>query len=140
MVTITRVSGMRLRVETPSGVFFIDRGDDGSEELRPTDLFLGSLGGCMLGTLLTLASMKGTEVGPLGIDLEPVIAHRPERIESISVTLHVSPDLGDQAAGELFRAAKHCKIHNTINRTPAISVSLAHDAAASEPALSDTGK
>lgn len=136
MIRVSRVSGMRLQVQTPSGTFYIDRTDDGVEELRPTDLLMGSLGGCMAGTLLTLAKLQNWEVGPVNVELEPVIAHRPERVESVAIKVRFSADLDQATADHLMRAAKHCKIHNTLKSVPQIEVDVAFDA---EPGL-DTGQ
>jgi len=129
VVRVRSLQGMRLHVETPTGNLFIDRRDDGTEELRPVDLLVASLGGCMLGTMLEVAKARGIDPGAVSIDLEPKLASRPLRVESIDISLCIPPDVDEKTADELLRIAKHCKIHNTLQRPPSTEVTLRRIAA-----------
>lgn len=99
----------------------------GRGEGRPTsvELLLASLGSCMLGTMLAFARNSGIPVEGVRLELEPVIAPLPERVERIAMTMTIDGPVSERQLASLRRVAEHCKVHNTLERTPELELSIA---------------
>jgi putative redox protein len=94
--------------------------------LRSVELLLAALGSCTLGTMLAFAENAGVDLAGVRLELEPVIAERPERIGEIRMTIHVGGDVDERRLASLRRVAEHCKIHQTLEHGPALALELHH--------------
>lgn len=94
---------------------------------RPSELLLGALGTCMIGTMLTFARNQGIEVRDVSMHLEDEAAEHPERIGSISIRMSLGADATDRQKRSLERVAAACKIHNTLERPPGIEFDVAFE-------------
>lgn len=128
---------MRVRVEhVHDGRFAVSGEDAGTvvdrlardggpgDGMRPVELLLGSLGACMLGTMLTFARNQQVPVEDVAVELTPTIAEHPERIERIDVAMQLTGDLTDRQMRSLERVAARCKIHNTLHAGVDTSLSI----------------
>lgn len=126
-VQIRQIDGGRLSVKAEGMEIIIDKDHPtlGKQGFRPVELFLGALGGCMAGTLISFAENQGHLVKGIEVELTAGLATKPERIESIDILLSFPPNLDQTAIDQLTRVAQHCKIHNTLHQEPNISVAVA---------------
>lgn len=124
-VRVTQVAGQRFEVRAGDASFTVDLpveqgGRPGS--FRSGELLLGALGACMLGTLVEAAAFRGTTVDGVSATLVAETAARPQRISSIDVQLVLPDGLVEQERDRLVRSASRCKIHNTLQEAPAITL------------------
>jgi uncharacterized OsmC-like protein len=101
--------------------------DVGRGEGRPTsvELLLAGLGSCMLGTMLAFAHNSGIPVEGVRLELEPVIAPLPERVARIAMRMTIEGPVTERQLASLRRVAEHCKVHNTLERSPELELSIA---------------
>lgn len=125
-VSVNQVSGGRIRIEAEGFEVLVDRDSpDGTKQgFRPVELFLGALGACTAGTLISFAENQGLDLSGVQVELESQAATRPERVSAIEMKLTIPGDLDAATRDRLFRVAKHCKIHNTLHNEPQITVQL----------------
>ncbi|MBI4195770.1 MAG: OsmC family protein [Betaproteobacteria bacterium] len=91
---------------------------------RPTELLLGALGACTMGTVLTFCKNMNIPVESFVIDVEGKRETSPERISEIQVSLRLAGDIPEQRLETLKRVAKGCRIHHTITQSPPIGIEL----------------
>lgn len=118
-VHVDRVRGARFEVRARDVSVVVDRLEEQGgpgDGFRPVELFLGALGACMLGTMLTFAENQQIPVGDVSLVLKPVIEEHPERIASVEMTMRVDGDMSERQLQSLQRVAQACKIHNTLHR------------------------
>ena len=94
--------------------------------LRSVELLLAALGSCTLGTMLAFAENAGVDLAGVRLELEPVIAERPERVGEIRMTMHIEGDVDARRLASLRRVAEHCKVHQTLAHGPALALELRH--------------
>lgn len=130
-VEVERIRDRRLEVRARGMTIAIDRmpheGED-PEGFRPTELLLGALGACMVGTMLAFADNEGIDVQGVTVELEDTETTAPRRIESIDVTMRVRADVPERRAATLERVASRCKIHTTLASTPEVRLSFETEA------------
>lgn len=117
---VARVEGFRFSARARQASLIVDRlpAEGGSEEgFRPVELLLASLGTCMLGTMLTFANRQEISVRGVRLDLRPVIAKSPERLERVEMLMELEGTFSDRDLDSLKRVAERCKIHNTLHST-----------------------
>ncbi len=88
---------------------------------RPSELLLGGLGACMIGTMLTFAKNQGIEVTDVSMHLEDTPLEHPERIGTIDIRMELGTDATEKQRKTLERVAGRCKIHNTLERPPTVN-------------------
>lgn len=123
VVTITRVEGFRLNVTGAEAALLADvpRGDGGSgDAFGSVELLLAALGTCMTGTMLGFAKNEAIPVGEVSVRLQAVLADNPGRVERIEVTMTIPGAVTSRQLASLHRVAERCKIHTTLDRSPAI--------------------
>lgn len=124
-VEIERIRDARLEVTARGLSLTVDRLEkDGGpgDGFRATELFLGSLGVCIIGTMLTFAENQGIAIDSVSMTLEDEVARHPERIGKIHMTLEVHGEFDDRQAETMRRIARRCKIHNTLHDTPEVEL------------------
>jgi putative redox protein len=122
-VQIEQLEGRRMAVRARGNELIVDdtieAGGPG-DGFRPTELLLGALGACMIGTMVTFARNQGIEVSDVTIAAEDEALAHPDRIGSIKVVMNLATDADDRRTKTLERVAGACKIHNTLGTTPSI--------------------
>jgi putative redox protein len=93
---------------------------------RPSELLLGALGSCMMGTLITFARNTGIELEDLVMTLEDETAEHPERITGITMRMSLATDADDRRIRTLERVAAACKIHRTLTHRPELELEFDH--------------
>jgi len=96
-----------------------------SEGFRATELLLGGLGACMVGTALEFARRQGLDITGISLALEERTAAHPTRVGEIAVTMTVDGDVSERDLERLGRVAARCKIHNTLRATSEPIINLA---------------
>lgn len=79
--------------------------------LRSVELLLAALGSCTLGTMLAFAENAGVDLAGVRLELEPVIAERPERVAEIRMTMHIEGDVDERRLASLRRVAEIGRAH-----------------------------
>lgn len=95
-----------------------------SNGFRATELVLGGLGACMLGTALGFARNQEMPLEDLQVSLAADSARHPERFNAIRVTMTVTGPLNDRQLASLARVAARCKVHNTLADPPPVDLEI----------------
>jgi uncharacterized OsmC-like protein len=126
-VEITRKDDNHLVVDTRGKTLQVHRGvsaDEATDGFMASELVLGGLGACMLGTALTFARNTDMPLGDLRVVMDADSAPNPERLQTIRVTMIATGELTDRHLASLSRVAARCKIHNTFADPPTIELDL----------------
>ena len=126
-VNVRRIDGKRLEVSARGNRVIVDQiYADGREDLgfRPTELLLGALGACTMGTVLTFCDNMKIPVDAFTIDVEGKRETAPERISEIQVSICLEGDIPTERLDTLKRVANGCRIHYAITHPPKIELDL----------------
>ena len=126
-VEITRTDDNHLVVDARGHTLSVHRGvqpDDATDGVTASELVLGGLGACMLGTALTFARNTDMDLDDIVVTMDADSARHPERMETIRVTMAVTGRLTEKQLASLSRVAARCKIHNTFENPPTIELEL----------------
>lgn len=122
-VRVEQIEGRRLVIEARGNRVIVDdtleAGGPG-DGFRPTELLMGALGACMIGTMISFARGQEIAVGDVTVELEDQAADKPTRIDRIQATMSLRTDADDRRQGTLQRVAGGCRIHNTLEASPTI--------------------
>ncbi|MFP3914837.1 MAG: OsmC family protein [Actinomycetota bacterium] len=123
-VEVKQIEGRRLAIRARGNEVIVDdtreAGGPG-DGFRPTELLLGALGACMIGTMINFARGQGITVDDIAMELEDEAAEKPSRVERIRATMELRTDADKRRRASLERVAGACKIHNTLEGSPSIS-------------------
>jgi uncharacterized OsmC-like protein len=125
-VEVTREDDNHLVVETRGQTLPVHRGmtaDEATDGFMASELLLGGLGACMLGTALTFARNTDMPLVDLRVVTDADSAANPERLQTMTAT----GLLTDRHLASLSRVAARCKIHNTLADPPTVELSLILD-------------
>jgi len=117
-VTVTRIAGRRLEVRTGDAVAIIDRpvAEGGAGDgFRSTDLLLGALGSCTIGTMLGFAEAEGIPVEGARAELTAITSMATDTVTRAKLTLHLDGDLSEADLERLTAAAASCKVHRSLH-------------------------
>jgi putative redox protein len=92
--------------------------------INASELFLFSLGSCMTFNLLEYATRNQMKIHEIRVELSDEVQSSPNRISRVKAQVHISGEVNDDELLRLLRAAKGCKIHNTLKAVPEIEVSM----------------
>lgn len=126
-VQVEQIDGRRMAVRARGNEVIVDDTEEAGgpgDGFRPTELLLGALGTCMIGTLIDFARGQEISVDEIVMDLEDEAAERPARVDRIRATLTLSTDADERRRATLRRVASACKIHNTLGGSPAVEFDL----------------
>lgn len=126
-VEITRKDDNHLVVDTRGQTLSLHRGvpsDEATDGFMASELVLGGLGACMLGTALTFARNTDIPLDDLRVIMDADSAPNPERLQTIRVTMTATGQLTERHLASLSRVAARCKIHNTFADPPNIELSV----------------
>jgi uncharacterized OsmC-like protein len=126
-VEISRKDDNHLVVETRGQIVSVHRGvsaDEATDGFMASELVLGGLGACMLGTALTFARNTDMPLDDLRVVMDAESAPNPERLQTIRVTMTATGQLTERHLASLSRVAARCKIHNTLADPPNIELSV----------------
>jgi uncharacterized OsmC-like protein len=124
-VEISQIDGRRMAIRARGNQLVVDdtveAGGPG-DGWRPTELLMGALGSCMVGTMINFARNQGISVADVMVSCEDEALEHPERIGTIRVSMAVRTDADERRTKTLEWVAGACKIHNTLESQPAIVV------------------
>lgn len=126
-VKVRRIDGKRLEVSARGNRLIVDQiYADGREDLgfRPTELLLGALGACTMGTVLTFCDNMKIPVEAFTISVEGKRETAPERISEIQLSISIEGNIPAERLDTLKRVANGCRIHYTITHSPKIGIDL----------------
>jgi uncharacterized OsmC-like protein len=126
-VDITRTDDNHLIVNARGQTLAVHRGvqrDQATDGVTASELVLGGLGACMLGTALTFARNTDMDLDDIQVTVDADSVRHPERLETIRVTMTVTGRLTEKQLASLSRVAARCKIHNTFEDPPTIDLEL----------------
>jgi putative redox protein len=123
-VEVEQVAGRRIAIRARGVELIVDdtieAGGPG-DGFRPSELLMGALGACMIGTMITFARRQDISVSNISMTLEDETIGRPERIGAIRASMRLETDATERRRGSLERVAGACKIHNTLGHKPEIT-------------------
>lgn len=126
-VEVRWLDGKRIEVSARGNRLIVDQvyaDGRGGMGFRPTELLLGALGACTMGTVLTFCKNMNIPVETFVIDVEGKREASPERISEIKVSLRLGDDIPTPRLETLKRVARGCRIHHTIMQSPPIGLEL----------------
>lgn len=126
-VTVTRIDGFRLKVTGAEAELVVDlpsRQGGGGKAFASVELLLAALGTCMAGTMLGFAENQGVPVGDVSVSLRAVLAESPSRVERVEATMVIAGEVTQRQLASLRRVARRCKVHTTLERSPAVELVL----------------
>lgn len=126
-VNVKWLEGKRIEVSARGNRIIVDQVyADGKEDMgfRPTELLLGALGACTMGTVLTFCQNMKIPVESFTIGVEGKRETAPERISEIQVDLRIEGDIPEERLDTLKRVANGCRIHYTITHAPKVELKL----------------
>lgn len=122
-VEVEQVSGRRFVIRARGNQIVVDdtleAGGPG-DGFRPTELLLGALAACMMGTMVSFAAGQQISVEEVRMVLDCDTAERPDRISCIRASMNLRTDADPRRQETLRRVASACKIHNTLAAEPTI--------------------
>ncbi len=122
-VEIEQIDGRRMRIKARGNEIIVDdtieAGGPG-DGFRPSELLLGALGTCMIGTMITFARNQEITVSDISMTMEDEALGHPDRIGTIRIAMKLDTDAENRRVKTLERVAGACKIHNTLERSPEI--------------------
>lgn len=119
--------GKRIRVNARGNRIAVDQiYEDGREGMgfRPTELLLGALGACTMGTLLEFCKNMGIPLESFSIEVEGKREKSPERIGEVRLSLVLSGEVPEERVETLRRVAKGCRVHYTMTHPPRIELEM----------------
>ena len=123
-VDVVQVEGRRMAIRARGLELIVDdtleAGGPG-DGWRPSELLMGALGTCMIGTMINFATNQGISVSDITMEVEEETVEHPERLGKIRIAMHLDTDADDRRIRTLERVAGACKIHNTLERSPEIT-------------------
>jgi putative redox protein len=126
-VNVRWLEGKRIEVSARGNRIIVDEVyADGREEMgfRPTELLLGALAACTMGTVLTFCRNMKIPLESFAIGVEGKRETAPERISEIQVVLRLAGNIPEERLDTLKRVAKGCRIHYSITHPPKIEMEL----------------
>ncbi len=125
---ITFEGGKRLIAKRRGHVLLSDQPEkSGGEDtaLPPFDIFVASLGMCMLLTAQMFLERNGLPTEGLALDIEFEMDERHRQLEKVAGRLHVpNADLGERRDAVL-RAAVACPVHRSVREDIKVTLELA---------------
>ena len=122
-VDIEQIEGRRMAIRARGLELIVDdtveAGGPG-DGFRPSELLMGALGTCMIGTMITFARNQNITISNISMHVEDEALEHPERIGTIRLIMDLETDADDRRVKTLERVAGACKIHNTLERSPVI--------------------
>tara|TARA_B100000131_G_C18049399_1_gene585780 strand:+ start:228 stop:635 length:408 start_codon:yes stop_codon:yes gene_type:complete len=84
-------------------------------KFSPTDLFVSSLGSCMLTIMGITANSHGFSIDGSSIDIQKIMGTSPRRVKEINININIAGILSEKERAIVIRAAKHCPVSKSIH-------------------------
>ena len=110
---------------------------DGGEDTAPTptELFIASLASCVAFYARRYLARHNLPTEGLAVEATFEMGSRPARVAGIEVRLIVPEGVPAERLDALLAVASHCTVHNTVDSTPEVSITLADASAGTLPDL-----
>jgi putative redox protein len=113
------IRGHVVRVDQPVK----DRGEDTAP--TPTELFIASLASCVAFYARRYLARHDLPTEGLAVETTFEMGSRPARVAGIDLRLIVPEGVPAERLDALLAVASHCTVHNTLETTPEVSITLA---------------
>ena len=100
-----------------------DGGDDTAP--TPTELFIASLASCVAFYARRYLKRHDLPTGGLAVESTFEMGSRPARVAGIDLRLILPEGVPPERLDALLAVATHCTVHNTLESTPDVSITLA---------------
>ena len=84
-------------------------------KFSPTDLFVSSLGSCMLTIMGITANSHGFSINGSSIDIQKIMGTSPRRVKEINININITGSLSEKERAIVIRAARHCPVSKSIH-------------------------
>ena len=108
----------RITVDQPVG----DGGTDTGP--TPTELFVGSLAGCVAFYVRRYLARHDLPQRGLHVAAEYEMASRPARVARIRIVLGLPDGVPEDRRPGLLAVAEHCTVHTTLDTPPTVSIEV----------------
>jgi putative redox protein len=132
MISVNYEYGDRLRVEIRGHELSTDQPhEDGGGDTAPTptEMFLGGLAACVAFYAERFLRRNGLPAAGLQVGCAYTWAENPHRVGEIQLTVD-APGLTPQKRAAFERVVEHCTVHNTLQHTPAVKLTVSGRAVA----------
>ena len=128
-LTLKYEDSKRFTIESRGHKVTIDlpiKGEGTDKGMMPTELFVGSIAGCMGVYIVPFCQRHNIELKGTEIKVEYTTAKDPHRIDNISVNINIpeAKALDENLKKALLRVTDDCTVHNTLKNVPKIDVKL----------------
>jgi putative redox protein len=89
---------------------------------NPTELLVGSLGGCIAIMVNSYCKNHGYTDGDVEVSLTYQLAGKPAHVSSIVVDLEIPRDVPENRKKAILKTAHLCPIHKTLTNPPEIDI------------------
>lgn len=131
-VKITLVSDDSIRLDPLAGPLTIEA-PTADVTYSPFQMVASGLASCTFSVLQSWATQADMTVDDLSLEVHWRFADDPHRMADIRVVLHW-PSLPPARLAAAKRVSELCTVHATLSRPPAISIAIAGERPAREPA------
>jgi putative redox protein len=91
---------------------------------NPTELLVGSLGGCIAIMVNSYCKTHGYTDGDVEVSLTYQLADKPAHVSSIVVDLEIPKDVPENRRNAIVKVAHLCPIHKTLANPPEIDIEI----------------
>ena len=91
-------------------------------KFAPTDLVVSALGSCLLTIMGIVAKRRKIDMSGSYANIEKTMSENPRRISSINVNIYLSNNITNKDKNILYKASKHCPVHNSLNNNIDIKI------------------
>lgn len=127
-IEVRHEHGDRFLVRARGHTFTVDQPvDAGGDDLgpMPTELFVASLATCVGFYAERFLRRHDLPTEGLGVDCDFTMSEdRPARVSAIDLSVMLPDGFPDARRAALHAVIEHCTVHNSIVRTPEITIAL----------------
>ena len=127
-LAVTHLGGDRFEIAVRGHTITVDQpvADGGTDEApTPTELFIASLASCVAFFARRYLARHNLPTDGLAVDATYSISPRPARVGEIELVLRIPDGVPADRRDALLAVASHCTVHNTLETTPEVTITMA---------------
>ena len=118
-------SGFQIQVRKHQLIFAgHDAAGGPDRNLSPIELFVASLGSCVLLMVDAYCQKHGYTDGETAVHMTYALGDTPRRITSVTIDLEIPKDVPEEKKAAIRRAAETCPIHRSLQLKPEIDLEI----------------
>jgi len=126
-VRVTYVDGDQFEIAVRHHLVRVDQPlDDGGKDTAPTptELFVASLAACVGFSARRFLDRHHLPTDGLSVEAGYAVSARPARVSEVEIRILVPGGVPAERQAGLLAVARHCTVHNTLEKPPAVAIEL----------------